>query len=124
MARILIIDDEEVVRYGLRDTLEEYGHTVLEAGDGVEGLEVLEREPVDLVLVDLIMPRMEGVETTIQVKRRYPETRLLAISGGGRTRNFSYLEMTKEFGADGTLSKPFTDLELMAAVDKVMEAGA
>lgn len=120
MARILIVDDEELVRYTMREILEECGHEVTEAKNGNECLALQKSTPFDLVITDIIMPEKEGIETIIELKRDYPELKVLAFSGGGRTRHFDYLEKAKEHGADEILPKPFTEKTIMALVDSLL----
>lgn len=123
MARILIVDDDELARFTLREILEEVGHEVSEAASGDACLEMQKRTPFDVVVTDIIMPGREGIETVMELKRAYPDLRVIAISGGGRTHNMSYLDFARRFGADATLAKPFTGEELLAAVDGTQAGG-
>ena len=116
MACVLIVDDDELVRFTLREMLEAMGHEVSEAASGDACLEMQKATPFDVVVTDIIMPGREGIETVIELKRNYPDLRVIAISGGGRTHNMSYLEFASRLGADATLAKPFTSDELRAAV--------
>lgn len=116
MARILVMDDEELARFTLREILEGAGHEVAEARDGEEGLLLLRQAAFDLVVTDIIMPRKEGVETVIELKRDHPQVKVIAISGGGRTRNLDFLKLAKEYGADRVLAKPFSESDLLEAV--------
>jgi len=116
MARILIVDDDDLARFTLREILESVGHEVSEAATGDACLEMQEATPFDVVVTDIIMPGKGGIETVMELKRTYPELRVVAISGGGRTHNMSYLDFASRFGADATLSKPFTSDELLAVV--------
>lgn len=116
MARILVIDDEELARFTIREILETAGHDVTEARDGEEGIAFQAANPFDLIITDIIMPRKEGVETIIELKRDHPNLRIIAISGGGRTRNLDFLKLAEEYGADKVLPKPFSEDELLAAV--------
>ena len=116
MARILIVDDDDLIRFTLREMLEGGGHEVLEADTGDACLEMQEATPFDVVVTDIIMPGRDGIETVMELKRTYPDLRVVAISGGGRTHNMSYLDFARRFGADATLAKPFTRDELLAAV--------
>ena len=84
MARILIIDDEPNMRSMLRRMLHKAGHQVSEAGDGAEGIDSYERDPPDLVITDILMPKKEGIETIIALHRADPDLPVIAISGGGR----------------------------------------
>jgi len=116
MSRILVIDDEELVRYSLKRVLEGAGFDVAEAGDGDQGLKAVEAQSFDLVITDIIMPNKEGIETVIDLKRLRPDLKVVAMSGGGRTRNLDYLNVAREFGADEVLAKPFSEDELLAVV--------
>src|SRR5688572_234064 len=84
MQRILVIDDDEQVRALLYEILDRAGFKVVEATNGVEGLKLYRAQPADLVITDLIMPEKEGVETILELRREFPDVRVVAISGGGR----------------------------------------
>ena len=121
MARILVIDDEELVRFTVKQALEKAGHEVVEAADGNDGIEIYRQSPVDLIITDIIMPQKEGVETIVELRREDPDVKIIAIFGGGRTGNTDYLEMAKKFGARRVLRKPFGRQELLAAVQETLE---
>jgi CheY-like chemotaxis protein len=118
---ILIIDDVTMIRKMVRKTLEDADYEVRESSDGEEGLKALEEAPVDLVITDIIMPVMEGIETIIEIRRRFPDTRILAISSGGTGKNVNLLGMARRLGAQGTLAKPFTHETLLATVRQMLE---
>ena len=88
MARILVIEDEELSRYTVRQILDRAGHEVEEAENGAEGLDRLGAGTFDLVITDIFMPVMEGIETIREIKRLYPDQKILAMSGGGGTRRW------------------------------------
>ena len=96
MARILIIDDEDELRILLRQMLEHAGHEVTEAVNGAEGIELYERDTHELIITDIIMPEMEGVETMLALRRTDPELPIIAISGGGRLDATDFLTMAKK----------------------------
>lgn len=121
MPRILVIEDEELARYSMRDILESGGYEVVEASDGREGILVQEDRAADLVITDIIMPHKDGVETVIEMRRAFPDLPIIAVSGGGRTRNLSFLSMAKEFGANESLVKPFAAADLLAAVERCLK---
>lgn len=121
MAKILIIDDEETVRFSLHEMLVEEGHVVEEAADGEEGLAKITDTAFDLVITDLIMPRKEGTETIAEIKARYPGLPVLAISGGSRMRGFDPLVQAKVAGAVAILRKPFSCGELLEMVDILLK---
>ena len=123
MARILVADDEKLVRFTIRKILMSAGHEVTEAENGKVAIETHTAGNFDLLITDIIMPEKEGVETTIEMKRDHPDLKVIAISGGGRTRNLDFLKLAKQFGADAILAKPFSEDELMAAVDDCLATG-
>lgn len=120
MTTVLVIDDEELARYTLREVLEGNGFTVLEAEDGEKGIQAFHDNQVDLIITDIIMPHKEGVETIIELKREQPDLKIIAISGGGRTRNLDFLKLAGDYGADKVLAKPFTATEIMTAVKECL----
>jgi CheY-like chemotaxis protein len=121
MATILVIDDEALIRETIRMKLEQSGHQVIEAGNGIEGLRALEEQAIDLVVTDIIMPEQEGIETIRKIRERTATVGIIAISGGGRTRNFGFLDFAKKLGANGALSKPFTGSQLLALVETTLK---
>lgn len=118
---ILVIDDDENIRRLLRAILEPEGYQVLEASDGNQGVKEYQRSPTDLVITDLIMPGKEGIETIRDLRREFPNVKIIAVSGGGRIGPDSYLKMAKGVGALCTLSKPIDRSGLLDAVKEVME---
>ena len=117
MARILVVDDEDLGRVTLRQMLEADGHEVLEAANGREGVALHSNDPVDLVVTDIIMPEQEGIETIVQLRRKNPQLKIIAISGGGRMKNMDFLKIASHVGADATLTKPFSTRELLETVN-------
>lgn len=117
MARILVVDDAEMARFTIREILEKDGHEISEASNGNEALDKQRAQPFDLVITDIIMPEKEGVETIIEMKKDFPDLKIIGISGGGRTRNMDFLQLAKQFGAQEILSKPFTKAELLEKVN-------
>lgn len=108
MATILIIDDEPSIRRLMRTILEGDGHSVLEASNGRHGLDVYRERPVDLVITDIVMPEMDGLDLILELTRKVHNVKIIAISGG--LRNETTLRMAKELGARHAFRKPF-DLE-------------
>ena len=121
MAQILVIDDEPLFRDYLRRILQQEGHSVLEAGDGEHGLRTLDEQDVDLVIVDIVMPKKDGIEVLMELRRRKSGVGVIAISGRGRPSG-SYLNPAKALGAARTLMKPFARGDLIAAVHEVLNA--
>ena len=115
--RVLLIDDEQMVRKIVRKMLERSSHEVTEAENGRLGLEQLKTGAFDLVITDIIMPEMEGVETLMTVREQYPSVKVIAMSGGGRTGNIDFLSAAEKLGASAILHKPFTLGALTTAIE-------
>jgi DNA-binding NtrC family response regulator len=124
MARILIIDDEPNMRSMLRRMLHRAGHQVSEAGNGAEGIDSYERDPPDLVITDILMPKKEGIETIIALHRADPDLPIIAISGGGRSGGRDFLSSAEKLGACHTLPKPFRGDRLLSAVSECLSANS
>jgi CheY-like chemotaxis protein len=112
MARILVVDDEANMRSALRRQLEEAGHAVTAASDGSEGLRAYEDDPPDVVLVDLMMPGMDGFEMIETLREQHPDARIIAMSGIPESQ-WNALDAARDLGATHTLPKPFTEVELL-----------
>lgn len=121
MARILIIDDELSMRSLIRLILEQSGYEVADAQDGDEGIKLQKAQPADLIITDLLMPGKEGFETIIELKADFPDTKIIAISGGGQfiDKN-NFLQIAHKLGADYTLSKPFEKQDLIKATEELL----
>lgn len=117
---ILVIDDEQLIRLQIRNALELEGYAVREAANGLEGLASIAETVPDVVITDILMPEKEGIETIIELRRRHPAMRIIAISGGGRTGNRDFLLTAKHLGADRTLAKPFGLNDLLSLVRDVI----
>lgn len=116
-SRILVIDDEEDIRDVARLLLESAGYAVVCAEDGRAALREIERSPVDLVITDMLMPEMDGVELINEVRRRNPDQAVVAMSGGGHAPKESYLQIAHLCGAQVLLPKPFNREQLLRAVE-------
>jgi two-component system response regulator (stage 0 sporulation protein F) len=114
MATILIIDDEESVRALLRVALEAAGYEVTEAANGRQGLELYRLRPTDLVIVDMLMPVMSGLDMLLDLTREFLHAKVIAISGASGEQ--SVLDVAKLLGARQTLQKPFSMPRLLDAV--------
>jgi DNA-binding response OmpR family regulator len=112
-AAILVADDDELIRELLCQVLEAEGFSVLEAATGREVLEQVKKKPVAVVILDLVMPEMDGLETLQSLAQNHPGVRVLAVSGafGG-----SFLDCARLLGAKAILKKPFNGEELLAGV--------
>jgi DNA-binding response OmpR family regulator len=123
MARILIIDDEAALRDILARLLEREGHEVFTAGDGVDGLRLWREHGAAAVILDIHMPRSDGIETLVQLRGLAPGLPVIVISGGDQTRALGLLSDARLLGATRTLAKPFSLSELTAAVNGVLGVG-
>ena len=119
--RILVIDDEPEIRKLFVQKLAGKGYEIIEACDGKEGLKLYHETRPDLVITDLIMPEKEGIETITELKREFPNVKIIAISGGGRNVPDAYLHMAKNLGAERTFSKPIDWPELIKAVRELLK---
>jgi CheY-like chemotaxis protein len=121
LALILVIDDEAAIRQLVRHILEHAGHTVIEAPNGRAGIQLLRDNRIDLVITDIIMPEMEGIEMIMAIRRDFPATRVLAMSGGGSVKGSSvYLDAASKLGADAILAKPFRATTLREVVKNLL----
>jgi DNA-binding NtrC family response regulator len=120
MATILLIDDEDQVRTLFQVALEETGYRVLSAASGEDGLRLFNEERVDLVLVDIFMPSMDGLELIPLLQKTRPACKIIAISGG--SWEWNYLDTAKSLGAHGTLKKPLHLQELLDMVSTQLKS--
>ncbi|MBP2295423.1 response regulator transcription factor [Azospirillum rugosum] len=121
MARILVIDDVPSVTALLRLLLEGRGHAVAEAHDGAAGLKAMEAAPFDLVVVDMMMPGMDGIELVKRLRDRGDHPAVIAMSGGSDEFPAAYaLKISEMHGADRLLYKPFGNDEFLDAVAELL----
>ncbi|CAN5415555.1 response regulator [soil metagenome] len=121
MAFILVIDDEVPIQELIKFVLGEAGHEVRCADNGVAGLIAQQERPADLIICDLFMPEKEGLDTIQELHRKFPQVKVIAISGGYRADGrIDFLPVAKKFGATETLHKPFMAKELAKLVEEVL----
>ena len=117
MPSVLVVDDEDQVRQLIRESLEQAGYAVQEARDGKEGLDQYRKQPADVVIMDVMMPDQDGLESILILRREFPGSRVIAITGGSDMIGvLNFLDVAKMMGARRTLQKPF---ELHALLDAV-----
>jgi CheY-like chemotaxis protein len=125
MARILIIDDDPAVRAAMQMVLEREGLEVNAVGDGPAGIKLVAAEDFDLLLVDLFMPGMDGLETIRQINAHKPGLPVIIMSGvsfaAAGMQPPDFLAMAAKLGATGNLKKPFRPRELLAVVTEGLE---
>jgi DNA-binding response OmpR family regulator len=119
MATVLVIDDDPSVGLSVVQVLRSAGHTTLLAADGREGLKVFEKDLVDVVLVDLYMPDMDGVETITALRKASPEVKIIAMSGN--PHGTEMLNVAGKLGAIALLEKPFAIADLIAQVNAALK---
>jgi DNA-binding NtrC family response regulator len=119
MADILIIDDDRQMRRLLMRILTGVGHTVRQAENGRDGVESFARQRADMVITDIVMPDMEGLETILSLRRENPTLPIIAISGG---TDPVYLRAAASLGATGSLRKPFAPTALLELVEAMLGA--
>ena len=120
MARILVIDDDVQVLATLRKILEREGYEVATAPDGRKGIKCYREDPTDLIITDLIMPEKEGIETIMELRRDFPDAKIIAISGGVRNNPTTYLGLAENLGAQYVFSKPVDRKEFLKAVQDLL----
>ena len=119
---IMIVDDDYDLRAMLVDAFEGDGYQVLEAADGSKALKLFANSPADVVLTDILMPNIEGIETILELKRRYKLKNIIAMSGGGRTGDKDILRTAKQTGIMKVFAKPIDLNDLLAYVGSLFPA--
>ncbi len=123
--RILIIDDDPLLRELAVELLSDAGHDCAVAEDGRQGLAVLQTRPVDLVLLDMIMPVMDGVETLGQLKAHWPDLPVVVMTAGARNMGIqSLLRLAANLGADEVLQKPLKGETLLPLAKRLLGLGS
>jgi CheY-like chemotaxis protein len=124
MASIVLIDDDPALRSAMRKILERAGHSVHDAEDGGKGLALVESVRPDLVVTDLVMPEKEGIETILELRERFQEIPIIAVSGAEGGEAAGPLFDASLFGAAAVLAKPFSISDFVAVVEKVLQPPA
>lgn len=120
MEKILIMDDCGDFRAFIRDVLVEAGYEVLEAADGNEGLQLYRRNPVSVVIIDMLMPVKDGIETIMELRKTSSPVKIIAVSGGGRVPSNDYLSMARTAGADYTFTKPIDPDSILSIIRQIL----
>ena len=120
MAKILLVDDNDTFRDMVDQMLRRAGYEVIGARDGKEALQLYDAQTVNLVVADLIMPDMEGIQLIMELRRRDAGVKIIAMSGGGRNSPEDYLPVARALGAVHTLAKPFSSDELSGAIQSII----
>ncbi|MGI6478657.1 MAG: response regulator [Salinivirgaceae bacterium] len=115
--RLLIIDDDVIMREIIKDLLVDYPIYVDDAPNGVEGIKKIRENDYDVVLVDIIMPEKGGLELIVEIKAEQQNLKIIATTGGGAYTVDEYLEKAKELGADAVIAKPFSEIKLVEIIN-------
>ena len=113
MNHILVVEDDKEIREGVKTYLQSQGYEVFLAADGIEGLEVMEKEDIHLAIVDIMMPRMDGIRMTMKLREKYDFPVIMLSAKSEEVDKIMGLNI----GADDYVTKPFTPMELMARVN-------
>lgn len=113
MNHVLVVEDDKEIREGVEIYLKSQGYEVFQAADGVEGLEVIEKEDIHLAIVDIMMPRMDGISMVVKLREKYDFPVILLSAKSEEVDKIMGLNM----GADDYVTKPFTPMELLARVN-------
>lgn len=123
MTTILLVDDEDLLREGVREILEMSDYAVIEARDGEEALSLFAINNVDLVISDIVMPNMDGVDFVSRLRESFPDVPILTISGGSRVVSARFgLDSALLSGANASLTKPFNAKQLLEKVQQLLNA--
>lgn len=118
-AQILVFEDEDILRNALVDRLRQEGFEVHSASNGQRGLKLFQERSGDLVITDVLMPEIDGLEV-IRTLRRLPTSPLILAMSGGGSRDLDFLIEAKEFGADEVLNKPFQLEDFIETVKRLL----
>ena len=118
--RILVIDDTEDVRASTQMALQAEGFLVSVAANGREGMSLLRKQVADVVVTDILMPEQDGVETIAQLRKEFPDVKIIAISGGLSRTGFDYLLVPSQLGVAKILRKPFEIQELVRLIRELI----
>lgn len=121
MSKILVVDDDAAIRSVLQNLLLESGFEVSCAANGKEALWQISREVPDLVVIDIIMPEKEGIETIFELRKNYYGLEIIAMSGGGMISADDYLDIVEKVGVKYTLAKPFEAETFLEMVKTALE---
>ena len=119
---ILVVDDFQDIRESLSEIFEDAGCQVASAENGLKAIKVLKQQPIDLIVSDILMPEMDGLELVKATRDTHPDMKFILISGGGRyNEDFDYLEMSKLLtGISTVLSKPFEPEVLINMTEELL----
>ena len=121
MAHVLVVDDEDQIRKLIRLVLQQEGHTVVEASNGKRAIQHIQEAAIDLMISDIFMPDMDGLELIRFIRKTNSRIKVIAISGAGKEGPDLYLNIAEQFGADAILIKPFAPAQLIEKVSELLQ---
>lgn len=120
-SRILVVDDDVSIISLMTSLLEDQKFSVFSAGNGLEGMNVLKAHHVDLVITDMLMPEMGGVEFVQKMKTVHPKPKIIAMSGGDGIGQIDYLGAALQCGANQTFEKPFEFSQMLSSIKNLLD---
>lgn len=120
MAKILLVDDNRDLLAMQAHCLRGAEHTVVTTDSGIEALRLVRANPFDVLITDVVMPDADGIAIVMEIRKDFPDLKIIAISGGGKMDADGYLEIARGLGANKTCAKPFSGQELINAVAEVL----
>jgi len=121
MNTILLVEDDPACATMLRTALNAFGHQVVLAPDGRQALRLFDPLAMNVAVVDLMLPEMDGMELILKLQEREPSVRVIAMTGGGRGKPEAYLRMAERLGAVKSIAKPFPLEDLRQAVAECLD---
>ena len=118
MALILVVDDEEVMRALVQEVLESAGHSVVASESARKALRLCNQQCFDLVITDIVMPEMDGLQLVQELQKVYVDLPILLVSGA---MNPDFERVARQLGVVATLGKPWTAVELTSTVEKIFK---
>lgn len=120
MAKILVVDDEPLICSMLSTRLSRAGHDVMTTRNGREAIVLQQQAPSQILIVDIMMPEKDGLETIMHLHAENPDIKIIAISGGSRIGNVDLLELASQYGAVEVFHKPLDHQQLLHVIDKCL----
>ena len=125
MANVLLVEDVKAVRFALGAVLRDRGHEVMEETDGTAAIRATKEQKFDIVITDVFMPALDGLELIRYLRQVRPELKIIAISGGGARHTPEYaIDLASKLGADIVMQKPIENDDLLASIDSLLETAA
>src|SRR6056297_1377464 len=120
MAQILVVDDEVYIRELIKKALSSQNHTIMDFDNGVDAINYIKENPIDVAIIDLVMPQKGGIETLMEIRDSNNHIKIIAISGKIETRADAIQGLAQQFNVDKVLSKPFDIDEMIQLVEELI----